>query len=98
MEERKPLFDVITNIEEKEVSPGDNLVADVTLINMGDLHHFDVLFRYAIRDLDGNTIAFKEESLAIDEQLNLTRELEVPNSAEPGQYIFYANYIPNFKK
>lgn len=91
VEEKKPLFDVITDIEEKEIMPGDNVEADVTLINMGDLNGFDVLFRYAVRDLDGNTIAFKEESLAIDRQLNLTRELEIPDNTEPGQYIFYAN-------
>lgn len=91
VEEREPLFDVITHIEDKRVNPGRDVTGDIQLINMGDLHNFDVLLTYSIRDLEGNTITFREESLAIDEELNLTRSLEVPNDAEEGQYIFHAH-------
>lgn len=91
VEEKKPLFDVITHIEDKTVVSGEKVTADVKLINMGDLRHFDVLFKYAIKDLQGNIITYREESLAIDEELDLTRDLEVPKETEEGQYLFYAN-------
>jgi len=91
VEEKKPLFDVITHIDDKTVNPGDKVTADVRLLNMGDLNHFDVLFRYSVKDLQGNTITYREESLAIDKELNLTRSLEIPSGTEEGQYLFYAN-------
>ncbi len=90
VKERKPLFDVLTNVRNKRVSPEHNVITDIKMINMGDLEHIDVLFYYAIKDFEGNVLTFKEESLFIEKELEIVRKLKVPENLSPGNYIFYS--------
>jgi len=90
VKERKPLFDVLTEIRNKKVSPEHNVITDIKMINMGDLEHIDVLFYYAIKDFEGNVLTFKEESLFIEKELEIVRKLKVPENLSPGNYIFYS--------
>lgn len=91
VEEKNPLFDLIIEVKNPEVSVGSKLKSNIDVINMGDFKHVDVLLYYAIRDYEGNVFVFKEESLAIKRELHLTRSLRVPKDIELGDYIFYAN-------
>jgi len=59
------------------------------MYNLGDLMNIDVLLYYSIKDFKGNTLAFREESLAINDSLDIIRELKVPRGAEYGAYVFY---------
>lgn len=88
--EKNPLFDVIVNIKKKEIYPGSKLAVSIKLLNMGDLKNIDVLLYYAIKDYEGNTVSYREESLAIKNELDLTRKIEFPSDGELGDYIFYA--------
>ncbi len=90
VKERKPLFDVLTNVRNKKVSPEYNVIANIKMMNMGDLEHIDVLFYYAIKDFEGNVLTFKEESLFIEKELEIVRRLKVPENLSPGNYIFYS--------
>ncbi len=87
--EKKPLFDILVNIKKKKLRPGDDVKVDIEVTNMGDLEYIDVLLYYAIKDFQGNTITFKEESLAIKQKLKVPRELEIPEDLPEGDYVFY---------
>lgn len=89
VQERKPLFDVLVDVENLEYSPGEKVESDIEIINMGDLHNIDILLHYSVRDFEDGTIVFlKEESLAINKSLNLEREIDLPNDMESGLYEF----------
>ncbi len=90
IKEKKPLFDLTTKVIEKRLKPGDDVRATMSMLNLGDLEHIDVLLHYAIRDFDGNVLNFKEESLAIDEKLDVTGTLEIPRDLPDDYYVFYS--------
>jgi len=90
VQEKRPLFDLISEVLTKEIEPGDKLKANIELINFGNLKNIDVLLYYSIRDFEGKVLTFKEESLLVEEEFNITRKLKVPEDALPGDYVFYS--------
>jgi hypothetical protein len=86
---KSPLFDAFVEVHNPEVLPGEDVTATVRLLNMGDLRNIDVLVYYAIQDFDGNTLAFKEESIAIERTFEIVRSLKIPDDARLGGYMFY---------
>jgi uncharacterized membrane protein len=97
VKERSPLFDVRGELTEDYVYPGQKVEVDFNLTNMGHLKNIDVSFYYAIKDFEGNVLTFKEESIAIEDKLELVRSLSIPRNLPPGQYILYlkASYEDN---
>jgi hypothetical protein len=95
VKERKPLFDVIVDVLTKEVSIGDDVKARLKISNLGDLKNIDVFLYYAIKDFDGKTISFKEESIKIENELDIVRKLKIPENIILGDYVFYlkASYL-----
>ncbi len=95
VKERKPLFDVIIDVLSKEVLAGKNVKAKLKVLNLGDLRNIDIKIYYSIQDFDENILAFKEESIAINEELKVTRTLKVPQGTPVGDYVFYfkASYL-----
>jgi len=87
-----PLFDVNVKVHNttKKILKGEDVEADITMINVGDPKEVDIVLHYAVRDLDGNTINFKEETMAIREKLSITRRLRLPEDINYGTYLFYA--------
>ncbi|MDP7506786.1 MAG: hypothetical protein QF362_05100, partial [Candidatus Woesearchaeota archaeon] len=88
---KKPLFDVGVEVHNvtKKVLRGEYVEADITMINVGDLKKVDVTINYAIRDIDGNVINFREETMAVDGRLSVTRRLKLPEDVEYGNYLFH---------
>ena len=89
IKERQPLFDVIVDVLTKEVSIGDDVKARLKVYNLGDLNNIDIFLYYAIKDFDGKTISFKEESLKIDNELDIVRRLKIPENIPFEDYVFY---------
>jgi len=89
VKERNPLFDIKTEILNKVVRPGEKVKATIRIINMGDLKHIDAVLYTAIRNLDGDIIDYKDESIAIEKELSINRSMNAPNLAN-GKYIFYS--------
>ena len=56
---------------------------------MGDLHNIDVTLYYALKDYDGNILAFKEENAAIEKVFQVVKKLRVPENTPEGNYVFY---------
>jgi len=90
IKERKPLFDMIVNLISKEVAPGRDVRAKIKISNLGDLNHMDISIYSAIKDFNGNVFSFKEESIAIDKELEIIRSLRVPKDIPFGMYMFYS--------
>jgi len=90
IKEKKPLFDMIVDLLSKEVNPRSNVKAKIKITNLGDLEHIDVSIYSAIKNFNGDILSFKEENIAIDKELEITRSLRVPQGASPGIYIFYS--------
>ena len=43
-----------------------------------------------LNDFEGNTLSYKEEGLVIDEKLEVTRVLGIPEDVSDGDYVFYS--------
>ncbi len=89
VKERKPYFDTAVSILTKEISAGGNAKANFKISNLGNLNNMDISIYYAIQNFDGKIISFKEESIAINKELSLTRTLNIPQDTPVGDYVFY---------
>ncbi len=89
---KKALFDIIVKVvpEHKNILKTENVVANITLINVGDLKPIDATLHYSIRDIEGNDLAFGMETLAIYNEVSRIKELELPPNISLGTYLFYA--------
>jgi uncharacterized membrane protein len=90
VKERSPLFDISAKLAKTQLIPGENIVAEIIVINMGDLDEIDIVLFYAIKNFEGKVIASRDESLAIKKEIKVTRQLNVPSDIEIGSYVFYA--------
>ncbi|MGC9310504.1 MAG: hypothetical protein ACP5E4_02140, partial [Candidatus Aenigmatarchaeota archaeon] len=91
-----PSFDVILEIITKNVAPGELVKGLLRIINVGGPRaKVDVYSNYAIKTLGGETINEKSETLAVVEQKEKLLELDVPETAEPGKYVFesFVSYV-----
>jgi hypothetical protein len=86
---KNPLFDIIMRLNKKTVYPGESMKVMMDIENMGELRNIDIELYYGIKDFDKNVLYFRQESLAIDKKLSVTREIEVPEYIPEGDYVFY---------
>lgn len=91
LKERVPLFDIQISVPEisKSVLSCSLVYAKINLKNMGDIMRVDTFLNYAIKDLDGNIINEKSESIAVENATELNRFLGVPCGTSPGKYVVY---------
>ncbi|MCP3682395.1 MAG: hypothetical protein GY861_06855 [bacterium] len=97
VKEKYALFDVAVSIpeEHKAVKTGSYVLAEISIFNFGDLMPVDVEIDYEIRDLEGNTIESKHETMAVEDTLNITRGMKVPSYLKPGKYLLYTKVTYN---
>ncbi len=88
--EKKPLFDLVAKILSKRINPGDTIITNFEIINLGQLKNIDILFYYSIKDFEGNVLAFKEESIAIETNLDIERKIELPADIDYGSYVLHS--------
>ena len=91
VESAKPLFDVYIEIKNpnKLVAPGELLIANTKIFNLGDYGRYDVEINYTIKDYDGKGISQETETAAIETSVNLIREFLIPTNTKLGTYIIY---------
>jgi len=91
VKEKRPLFDLKVDVLTKKVVFNEGARAKILVLNLGELKNIDISLYYAIKNFDGTVIhEFKEESIRIDESLEVFRSLKVPENIPLGQYVFYA--------
>jgi hypothetical protein len=77
---------------------GDNVEAEITIRQTGDIAPMDIDMYYAILDLDGNVVESSSDQISLsDQSIILERSLFIPEHAVRGQYIFYARGVSENK-
>jgi hypothetical protein len=85
---KKILFDAKIDmpIEYKEIFPGDDLKAQVTLFNiMGGTA--DVLINYLIKDMNGYVLHEESETFAVEDQVSYVKEFDTDENWITGNYL-----------
>lgn len=85
-------FDISLELLEgyETVKPGKNVSVNITFSNLKDVRQIDAQLYYSIKDYTGKVYNFAEEDITFLSTLLLERELEVPQIAPEGNYLFYA--------
>ncbi|MCX6821894.1 MAG: hypothetical protein NTW30_03905, partial [Candidatus Aenigmarchaeota archaeon] len=91
VESEKPLFDVKVETlpEYRMVYPGDKVMAQLTIYNLGRVGRVDVNVEYGIKDLSGKIIASENEMMAVETQLSTVKTLNIPSTLKPDNYVFF---------
>lgn len=92
IESQKPLFDVKVEVlpEYRIVYPGDRVMAQLTLYNLGEVGRVDAGIEYGIKGLDGTIITSEYELVAVETQLSTIKSLDLPADLKPDSYVFYS--------
>lgn len=90
VESKRVLFDVKLEIPSslKEVLAGSRVSAQITIFNLGELPELNATATYSILSIDNKEIIKEEGILKIEEQLSFSKSFVLPESLEPGTYIF----------
>lgn len=94
IQEKRALFDITSEIQgprKKFYIFGDRIfTTSIKMMNLGDLERsVDVTLEYFIQDFNNKSIKIKEETLAINRELEIERTFEIPEDIESGEYLFY---------
>ena len=90
VKDRAPLFDIKTTVLEKYVIIGKEVLARISILNLGNLRNIDVELESNIQDFDGNIYTSKKESFAINESHTKEVFLKIPIDLKIGGYVFYS--------
>jgi hypothetical protein len=84
------LFDIKVFLEEdsSEFNPGDAVKASIVLYNFGTLRPVDVFLECSLEDMELNKIDYFTETLAVEMQTSIVRELGIPKDAQLGNYVY----------
>ncbi len=82
------LFDVSLTIPEsyKIISPGNNIKAFISLLQIGEPFGVDVTINYIIKDFDGNTLLKETESFFVLKSKSFVKEF-IAENLQAGDYI-----------
>lgn len=86
------LFDVALDIpaKYKEVLPGEDILLQLTLFNMGEVSKTDVSIGYLIKDFEGNKIMEESEVVAVETQVSFSKTVNLPSTIKPEDYVAIA--------
>ena len=85
----KQLFDVEVHVlsEYKKIYQGDEMLMQISLLNMRGFGSGNVNVKYSIKDSKGNLIASQQEPVYVETSAKFIRKLEIPAEIAPGTYI-----------
>jgi uncharacterized membrane protein len=91
VESEKPLFDVKVETlpEYRVIYPGDKIMAQLTIYNLGKIGRVDVNVEYGIKDLSGKIITSENETMAVETQISVVKTLNIPFTSKPDNYVFF---------
>jgi sporulation protein YlmC with PRC-barrel domain len=89
------LMDVSTRILDgySMVNPGDKVLMEVTLYNLGTEEIKDAIINYCMKKSNGDTIKCSKETIAIYTKIQLVKEFFVPEDLENGRYYITTETI-----
>ena len=83
-------FDLNVTVHKKNFIPGEEVRADIVILNSENLNEKKGVLSYSIKDLNGNVYDVFEEDIDFSENLVFERYLSTPGNSPDGFYIFYA--------
>lgn len=88
----EPLFDIFLTISKgfKEISPGENIEAQVKVKNIGKVELLDAFMTYSIVDENNNLMAETKDSRSVTNDLNYDIKMNLPSTTKEGIYRLYA--------
>ncbi len=96
VESKGALLDVRAEIPKgyQGILPGDELLANINMFNLGISKRADINLKYVITDFNGKIIFTKNETLAIETQTSFVSVIDIPQDVLYGKYVLYveANY------
>lgn len=86
------LFDVRLEISQRDliISPGEELLGALSLINLGETGRIDARIVYELRESTGRLISSREETIAVETQASLIVRYPLPADLAYGSYILSA--------
>jgi hypothetical protein len=93
IESKESLFDVKMEIlrQFRYVNPGEEAIAQIEIYNLGDIDRVDVVMEYLIKDEStGEILIHEQDTIAVETQTILIKNLYIPEDTKEGPYIFYA--------
>jgi hypothetical protein len=99
VESKSSLFDIKMSIPTKfqYVLPGEDILAQVELYNLGSQGRTDVLLDYIIKDNEGNEIIQEHDTVAVETSTSFIKDIKIPENLAFGKYIFYVRVNYNDK-
>ena len=89
----KQLFDVNIHVlpEYKKIFQGDDILIQITLLNLRGFGSGNINVKYSIKDSKGNIIASEEENVYVETQAKFVRKLLIPQEIKPATYIAFVD-------
>ena len=86
---KKVLFDIAVEIPRKykKILPGEELLLQLSLLNLGEIGKVDVEVEYIVKDFDGNILLTTIEFVAIETTLSHLKILNLPVDIAYGPYL-----------
>ncbi len=88
--DRKSLFDIGISLDNKNIKSGQDLGFNLNLFNLGETGRVDAIVEYLIKDFEGNVIAKKEETVAVETRASLNNKFNIPLNLVSGKYSIAA--------
>jgi len=85
------LFDVNIKIPDRytEVLPGEKILGEISIYNLGGKDRVDVELDYIIKDKNNITIVSLSDTIAVETRTNFIKSILIPSDTPTGKYIFY---------
>lgn len=91
VEEKEMILDLKLELDEqyKQVQPGGEISAKISLFNLGETKPISILLNYYIKDIQGNKIMHQTETTSIQDGKSFTKTITLPDNINYQNYIFY---------
>lgn len=96
IESKGALFDLNVKIPDEylNVLPDKKILAEIKLFNLGAIKRADIEIDYTIKNREtGEEISTEKETLAIETQASLIKEIKIPKDIKKGKYTLYVKLM-----
>ena len=89
------LFDIILTIPEKsrELTPGEDLLTSIELINFGDPGKTNISINYIITNSKGDIVLIEHEKRVVETQDSFLKTIDLPDKLKYGNYRLFAEML-----
>ena len=86
--DRRPLFDVASQLKETVIAEAGRIPVTISMTNIGDQKQVDVVLEYFVQSFAGDKIKLEEETLGVNKQATIERTFKLPVTLQEGNYLF----------